>query len=80
MQDLTSKIQKSTSQNFTSTPRSSDLNGLTMTPTRQRPGRGRKNESGKFDQIVADSERISGEEVHGLLTQVLKDRLFNGVR
>ena len=51
-----------------------------MTPTKPRPGRGRKNQSGKFNEIVADSQRISGEEVHGLLTQVLKDRLFNGVR
>jgi Cop9 signalosome subunit 5 C-terminal domain len=80
MQDLTSKIQKTTSQNFTSSAPSSDLDGMVMTPTKQRVGRGRKNVSGKFDKIIADSERISGEEVHGLLTQVLKDRLFNGVR
>ena len=51
-----------------------------MTPTKARQGRGRKAEAGKFDKIIADSERISSEEVHGLLTQVLKDRLFNGVR
>jgi len=53
---------------------------MAMTPTKPRAGRGRKNETGKFDKIIADSERISSEEVHGLLTQVLKDRLFNGVR
>ena len=53
---------------------------MVMTPTKTRAGRGRKNENGKFDKIIADSERISSEEVHGLLTQVLKDRLFNGVR
>ena len=51
-----------------------------MTPTKSRQGRARKVESGKFDKLIADSERISSEEVHGLLTQVLKDRLFNGVR
>ena len=51
-----------------------------MTPTKPRQGRGRKAEVGKFDKIITDSERISSEEVHGLLTQVLKDRLFNGVR
>lgn len=51
-----------------------------MTPTKPRQGRGRKAESGKFDKIITDSERISSEEVHGMLTQVLKDRLFNGVR
>ena len=49
-----------------------------MTPTKQR--RGRKPEPGNFDKVITDSERISSEEVHGLLTQVLKDRLFNGVR
>jgi len=53
---------------------------MAMTPTKAHAGRRRKNESGKFDKIIADSERISSEEVHGLLTQVLKDRLFNGVR
>jgi hypothetical protein len=53
---------------------------MAMTPTKPRQGRGRKAEAGKFDKIIADSERISSEEVHGLLTQVLKDRLFNGVR
>ena len=51
-----------------------------MTPTKPRTGRGRKQDGGKFDKIITDSERISSEEVHGLLTQVLKDRLFNGVR
>jgi Cop9 signalosome subunit 5 C-terminal domain len=51
-----------------------------MTPTKARVGRGRKREGGKFDKIITDSERISSEEVHGLLTQLLKDRLFNGVR
>lgn len=51
-----------------------------MTPTKARVSRGRKREGGKFDKIIADSERISSEEVHGLLTQLLKDRLFNGVR
>jgi len=39
-----------------------------MTPTKTR-GRGKKPEPGKFDKII-----------DGLLTQVLKDRLFNGVR
>jgi hypothetical protein len=56
------------------------MEGVVMTPTKPRAGRGRKPESGKFDKVIADSERISSEEVHGLLTQVLKDRLFNGVR
>ena len=51
-----------------------------MTPTKSRQGRVRKPELGRFDKIIADSGRISSEEVHGLLTQVLKDRLFNGVR
>jgi len=57
-----------------------DTSGPVMTPTKPRIGKGRKHESGKFDKIITDSERISSEEVHGLLTQVLKDRLFNGVR
>ena len=51
-----------------------------MTPTKSRPTKGRKQDSEAFDKIITDSERISTEEVHGLLTQVLKDRLFNGVR
>jgi len=51
-----------------------------MTPTKPRVGRARKLEQGKFDKIITDSERIASEEVHGLLTQVLKSRLFNGVR
>ena len=58
-----------------------ELDGIVMMPIKPRQGPGRKAEaSGKFDKIIADSERISSEEVHGLLTQVLKDRLFNGVR
>jgi len=79
MLDLANKIQKTTSTHYTTTS-SSDLDGVIMTPTKPRAGRGRKVEQGKFDKVIADSERISSEEVHGLLTQVLKDRLFNGVR
>jgi Cop9 signalosome subunit 5 C-terminal domain len=78
MIDLASKIQRTTNTSYsTSTP---DLDGIVMTPTKPRAGRGRRPESGKFDKIIADSERISSEEVHGLLTQILKDQLFNGVR
>ena len=53
-----------------------------MTPTRPRVGRGRRSaaDAGKFDKLITDSERISTDEAHGLLTQILKDRLFNGVR
>ena len=79
MIDLANKIQKTTNTHYT-TSSSTELDGLVMTPTKPRAGRGRKTESGRFDKIIADSERISSEEVHGLLTQVLKDRLFNGVR
>jgi hypothetical protein len=78
MLDLANKIKKTTMTNYTPTPPQDE--GVVMTPTKQRTGRGRKVESGKFDKIIADSQRISSEEVHGLLTQVLKDRLFNGVR
>jgi hypothetical protein len=68
-------------QNYSpSAPSNPDLDGAVMTPTKLRQGRGRRAEAGKFDKVIADSERISSEEVHGLLTQVLKDRLFNGVR
>jgi COP9 signalosome complex subunit 5 len=77
MLDLSNKIQKSTSANYMQS--SSDFDGVVMTPTKTR-GRGKKPEPGKFDKVIADSQRISSEEVHGLLTQVLKDRLFNGVR
>ena len=51
-----------------------------MTPTKSRTGKARKLEAGKFDKLIADSERISSEEVHGLLTQTLKNQLFNGVK
>ena len=80
MIDLANKIQKTTSTHYNPSPSSSEFDGLVMTPTKPRAGRGRKPEAGRFDKVIADSERISSEEVHGLLTQVLKDRLFNGVR
>lgn len=81
MIDLASKIAKTTNTHYTTISSSAtEMDGLIMTPTKQRAGRGRKPEAGRFDKIIADSERISSEEVHGLLTQVLKDRLFNGVR
>jgi len=84
--DLADKIRKSSSSTYVNTNESpNDLDVMSMTPTkssRAGPVRGTKKpgESGKFDKIITDSERISSEEVHGLLTQVLKDRLFNGVR
>jgi len=78
--DLAKKIEKTTGNRYTVGTASSDLDGLTMTPTKSRPTKGRKPDSESFDKIITDSERISSEEVHGLLTQVLKDRLFNGVR
>ena len=83
--DLADKIQKTSSSTYVNTnDPPADVEVISMTPTKaprgggSRPGR--KSESGKFDKIITDGERISSEEVHGLLTQVLKDRLFNGVR
>ena len=83
--DLADKIQKTSSSTYVNPNEPlADLEVISMTPTKApRGGRGRsgrKSESGKFDKIITDSERISSEEVHGLLTQVLKDRLFNGPR
>lgn len=80
MLDLANKIQKTTTTHYTTAAATQEMDGLAMTPTKPRSGRGRKFEPGRFDKVIADSERISSEEVHGLLTQVLKDRLFNGVR
>lgn len=83
--DLADKIRKGSSSTSVNTESPNDIDAMSMTPTkssRAGPVRGTKKpgESRKFDKIITDSERISSEEVHGLLTQVLKDRLFNGVR
>jgi len=78
MTDLANKIEKLTNTHFAKD--TVDLDGIAMTPTKPLAGRGRKLEQGRFDKVIRDSEKIAGEEVHGLLTQVLKDRLFNGVR
>mmetsp|Transcript_10496 Transcript_10496/g.17172 ORF Transcript_10496/g.17172 Transcript_10496/m.17172 type:complete len:333 (+) Transcript_10496:45-1043(+) len=40
----------------------------------------RKGEESKVAQITKDSSKITVEQVHGLLSQVLKDMLFNSVR
>jgi hypothetical protein len=82
--DLADKIQKASSSTYVNTGDApADLEVISLTPTKpsRAGGRaGKKSETGKFDKIITDSERISSEEVHGLLTQVLKNRLFNGVR
>jgi hypothetical protein len=84
--DLVDKIRKgTTSTSINASESSNDIDFMNMTPTKSsRAGPVRRtkkpSESRKFDKIIMDSERISSEEVHGLLTQVLKDQLFNGVR
>jgi COP9 signalosome complex subunit 5 len=76
MGDLANKIQRVTNAQFTKDTLDIDV---TLTPTKRVQPRG-KMDRGQLEKVVRDSERISSEEVHGLLTQVIKDRVFNGVR
>lgn len=72
MLDLSRKIPKAEAA----------VNAAASSAMQARSSMSRKEESGEseLDKVLRDTTKIASEEIHGLLSQAVKDRIFNNLK
>lgn len=76
MLDLSQKIHKT---ELTLLASSGKGNRSSLLPTSSGTGKG-ANTEGQLDKVVKDSNKIASEEIAGLFSSVVKDRIFGSVK
>lgn len=76
MLDLSQKIHKT---EVTLLAGSGKGNRSSLLPTSSGTGKG-TNTEGQLDKVVKDSNKIASEEIAGLFSSVVKDRIFGSVK